>query len=112
MILPAAQRWLRVQANMKDGYLDLLCDYSSHFISALLLDYDVLFANPCAKEYSGQVMSKYFNVNSNKVNEDLRKRVCVNFQYVDGYHLDYRSCTLNCIHTGKRRCNIGIPGIT
>ena len=112
LIIPAAKEWLQVQENTKDKYLDVLCYYSPHFTSTLLSDRDVLLANPCAKEYLGQVMSKKnFDLNSKRVNDNLRKRVCVNLQDVDGYHLNYGNCALTCVHVSKQRRNIEIPGI-
>ena len=60
LIIPAAQGWLRIQANTKSGYLDVLCFYSPHFTSTLLADRDILHSWPYCKQFSGQVMSKYF----------------------------------------------------
>ena len=111
LIIPAAKGWLQVQANTKDQYLDVLCYYSPHFTSTLLSDRYVLLSNQCAKEYSGQVMSKYFDLNNKRVNDDLRKWGCINLQDVDGYHLDYGNCTLTCVHVTKKCRNIEIPGI-
>ena len=74
LIVPEAKGWLHVQANTRDQYLDVLCYYSPYFTSTLLSDRDVLLSNPCAKEYSGQVISKYFDLNSKQVNEDPRKK--------------------------------------
>ena len=56
-------------------------------------------------------MYKYFDLNSKRVNEDQRKRMCVNLQDVDGYHLNYGNCTLTCVHDSKQCRNIEIPGI-
>ena len=42
IIVPSAQGWLQVQANTKQGYIDVLCFYSSHFTFTLLSDRDVL----------------------------------------------------------------------
>lgn len=111
LIIPAAKGWLQVQANIKDRYLDVLCYFSPHFTSILLSDRDVLLVNPCTKEYSGQMMSKYFDLNSKQVNDGLRKRVCMNLQDVDGYHLDYGNYNLTCDHVSKKRHNIEIPDI-
>ena len=61
LIVHAAKGWLRVQANTRDCYLDVMCYYFPHFTSTLLSDRDVLLFNPCAKEYSGQVMSKFLS---------------------------------------------------
>ena len=36
IIVPAAQDWLRMQANVKEGYMDIPCFYSLHFRPTLL----------------------------------------------------------------------------
>ena len=36
IIVPASQGWLRVQANTKKRYIDILCFYSLHFMFTLL----------------------------------------------------------------------------
>lgn len=36
IIVPAAQGWFKIQANMKKGYFDVSCFYSLHFRSTLL----------------------------------------------------------------------------
>ena len=111
LIVPTVKGWLHIQANTKDKYLDVLCYYSPHFTSILLSERDVLLSNPCAKEYSGQVMSKYFELNNKKVNKDLRKRVYVDLEDANGYHLDYGNCTLTFVHATQHRRNIKIPEI-
>ena len=63
IIVPMAKGWLRVQAgNVKQGFIDVLCYYSPHFTSTLLSERDVLRSSTYAKEFSGQVMTKYFRV--------------------------------------------------
>ena len=66
---------------------------------------------PAAKEFSGQVMTKYFDLDNKKVNADLRKRGCVDLNNSNGYHLDYGNCTLTCVHSKRRTSNIEISGI-
>lgn len=41
IIVPSAQGLLRVQANTRDGFVDVLCFYSPHFTSTLLSERDV-----------------------------------------------------------------------
>lgn len=50
IIAPLAQGWLQVQANTKQGYIDVLCFYSPYFTSTLLSDQDVLHSTKFAKE--------------------------------------------------------------
>ena len=59
-----------------------------------LLERDVLCLSPDAKEYSGKIMTKYFELNDKKVNKDLQEKVRVNVQHQDQYHMDYATCTL------------------
>lgn len=75
IIVSLAQGWLRVQANTKQEYIDVLCFYSPHFTSTLLSDQDVLRSTKFAKEYRGQAMVKYFDLNDKKVNNDLSSKV-------------------------------------
>ena len=63
LIIPAAKGWLQVQANTKDGYLDVLYYYYSHFTSTLLYNRDVLLTNSCANEWlSSQLWELFFNL--------------------------------------------------
>ena len=52
IIIPAAQGWLQVQTNTKQGYLNMLCFYSPHFTSFLLSDRDILRTSPHLKQFS------------------------------------------------------------
>ena len=50
IIIPLAKEWLRVQAaNVKKGYIDVLCYYSPHFTSTLLSEQDVSRSSQYAK---------------------------------------------------------------
>ena len=72
IIVPMAKGWLWVQAgNVRKGYIDVLCYYSPHFTSTLLSEQDILQSSTYAKEFAGQVMTKYFKLNDEKVNKDL-----------------------------------------
>ena len=64
-IIPEAEGKLRVKAITKDGYIDVKCYYLPHFTSTLLSDQDVLCSTKFAKEYQGQAMVKYFDLNDN-----------------------------------------------
>ena len=46
VIVPKAKGKLRVQANVRQGYIDVHVYYSPLFTSTLLSDRDVLFATP------------------------------------------------------------------
>ena len=110
IIVPSVQGWLQLQANTKQGYIDVLCFYSPHFTSTLLSDQDVLRSTKFAKEYQDQTMVKYFDLNDDKINGDLASKGCVDILH-PGYQMDYGSCTLTCIHHNHKRMNIEIPEI-
>ena len=71
IVIPSAQEKLQVQAQTKQGFIDVLCYYSPHFTSTLLSDRDVLRSSQFAKEYSGQAMIKYFELDDEKIIKDL-----------------------------------------
>ena len=60
-------------------------DFTYHIL--LILYYqrererDVLYSSPCAKEYPGENMTKYFELNDNKVKKDLQEQGRVNLQH-------------------------------
>ena len=97
IIVPSAQGKLRVQARTKQEFIDVLCYYSPHFTSTLLSDRDVLRSSQFAKEYSGQAMIKYFELDDEKINKDLAAQGCIDVTLPD-YQMDYGHCTLTCIH--------------
>ena len=98
-IIPLAKGWLRVQAaNVKKGYIDVLCHYSPHFTSTLLSERDVLYSSTYAKRFSGQVMTKYFDLNDEKVNQDLLSKGSIDLNHQLDYQMDYGNCTLTCVH--------------
>ena len=47
-------------------------------------------------------MVKYFNLNDDKINNDLVSKGCVDISH-PGYQMDYGSCTLTCIHHNHNR---------
>ena len=71
IIIPSAEGKLRVQARTKQGFIDVLCYYPPHFTSTLLSDRDVLRSSHFVKEYSGQAMIKYFELDDEKINKAL-----------------------------------------
>ena len=82
IIVPLAKGWLRVQAgNMKKGYIDVLCYYSPHFTSTLLSERGVLRSSTYAKEFSGQMMTIYFELNDEKVNQDLLSKGSIDLNH-------------------------------
>ena len=111
IIVPEAEGKLRVQANVLQGYIDVHVYYSPSFTSTLLSDRDILFATPFRNDYSGQVMSKYFDLNNEKLCQDLETNGSVNLNNVATYNTDYGSCALTCVHRTTKAKNIVIPGI-
>ena len=112
IIVPRAKGWLQVQAgNVKKRYIDVLCYYSPHFTSTLLSERDVLQSSTYAKEFSGQVMTKYFELNDEKVNQDLLSKGSIDLNHQLDYQMDYGNCTLTCVHRKLPCKNIEIPGI-
>ena len=103
VIIHLAKGWLQVQANTKDGFLDVLCYYSSYFTSTLLSELDILRSSKYAKESAGQVMTKYFELNGDKVNQTLLSKNSVDFNLYYDYQMDYCSCTLTCVHHKLKR---------
>ena len=67
---------------MRQGYIDVHVYYSPVFASTLLSDRDVLFATPFCKDYSGQVMSKYFDLNNEKLCNDLKTKDSVDLHNI------------------------------
>ena len=84
---------------------------SPHFTSTLLSERYVLQSSQYAKESSGQVMTKYFELNDDKVNQDLLLKGSVDLNSHSDYQMDYGSCTLSCVHCKLKRKNIEILGI-
>ena len=112
IIVPMAKGWLQVQAgNVRNGYIDVLCYYSPHFTSTLLSERDVLQSSTYAKEFSGQVMTKYFELNDEKVNKNLLSKGSIDLNCQSDYQMDYGNCTLTCVHWKIKQKNIEIPGI-
>ena len=101
---------LQVQPQTKLGFIDVLCYYSPHFTSTILLDQDVLRSTKFAKKYCGQAMIKYFELDDEKINKDLVAKDCINVTLLY-YQMDYGHCTLICIHHNQKRRNIEIPDI-
>ena len=54
VIVPEAEGMLRVPADVPEGFIDVICYYSSAFTGTLLSD---LRCNPEAKKYCAQVMT-------------------------------------------------------
>ena len=112
VIVPLPKRYLQVQEIIvKKGYIDVLCYYSPHFTSTLLSERDVLRSSTYAKEFSGQVMTEYFELNDEKVNQDLLSKGSIDLNRQSDYQMDYGNCTLTCVHQKLPFKNIEIPGI-
>ena len=56
-------------------------------------------------------MTKYFELNDEKVNKDLLSKGSVDLKSQPDYEMDFRSCTLTCVHWKLKRKNIEISGI-
>ena len=63
-IVPEAEEKLQVKAITKDGCIEIQCYYSPLFTSMLLSDRDVLRSSPLANDFSGQILTKYFELNN------------------------------------------------
>lgn len=111
IIVPEAEGKLRVQANVRQGYVVVHVYYSPFFTSTLLSNRDVLFATPFRKDYSGQVMSKYFDLNNKKLCDDLKTNDSVDLHDIGSYNTDYGNCALTYVHQTTKAKNITIPGI-
>ena len=110
-IVPEAEGKLRVKAITRTNYNDLQCYYLTHFTSTLLSDCDLLRSSTFAKDFSGQILTKYFELNNEVIQNDLKHKGRVNLNNNQQYHMDYSTCTLTCIHKKLKRFDIEIPGI-
>ena len=70
----------------------------------------MLCSTKFAKEYCGQAMIKYFELDNEKINKDLAAQGCIDVTLPD-YQMGYGHCTLTCIHHNQKRRNIDILGI-
>ena len=107
-IVPESEGKLRVKA-ITTGYIDVQCYYSPHFTSTLLSDCDVLHSSPFDKDFSGQILTKYFELNNEVIHNNLKQKGRVNLNNNQQYHMDYGTCT--CIDKKVERFNIEIPSI-
>ena len=93
LIVPVAEGLLQVWLeNIKNHYIDVQSFDSLHFTATLLSDRDVLWSNPYAKEYSGIIITKYFELNIKKVNHDLQKWGFVDLNNQQQNQMDYGTC--------------------
>ena len=104
---------------IQEMVLWILCFYSPHFTSILLSEQDVLHFSKYATEFSEQVMTKYFELNNDKVNHELLSKKVNQELFSKGsvdlkshlkYQIDYGSCTLICVHNKSKQKNIELPG--
>ena len=56
-------------------------------------------------------MTKYFELNDKKLNQDLLDKGGVDLEKQSEYQMDYGSYTLTCVHNKLKQKNIEIPGI-
>ena len=56
-------------------------------------------------------MTKYFELNDEKVNQDLLAKGSIDLNQQSDYQMDYGNCTLICVHNKLKQKNIEIPGI-
>ena len=72
--IPVGEGKLRVKAITKDGHIDKQFYYSPHFTSTLLSDWDVLCSSPFTKDFSGQILTKYFDLNNEELHNNLQNK--------------------------------------
>ena len=56
-------------------------------------------------------MIKYFDLNNERLHQDLMEKDCVDLQKQNEYHTDYGHYNLTCIQNKLKRKNIEFPGI-
>ena len=56
-------------------------------------------------------MTKYFDLNNEVIDNDLKHKGRVNLNTTQQYHMDYGTCTLTCIHKKVKWFNIEITAI-
>ena len=81
------------------------------FTSTILSVQDVLLSHRSSNKYSGQIMTKNFDLDNQTVNCNLKLKGCIDLKLWNDYHLDSGTCTLTCIHDHFKRLNIKIRGI-
>ena len=96
--VPEAEGYLRVQADVPAGFIDVRCYYSPSFTGTLLSDNDILRDDPQKRFYNSQVMTKYFALDDGKFSYDLETKQSINLDDTNSYNLDYGNCTLTCVH--------------
>ena len=68
-------------------------------------------STPVAKDFSGQILTKYFELNNEEIDNNLPRKGRVNLNNQQRYHMDYGTYNLTCIHKKLKWFNIEIPGI-
>ena len=81
-IVPEAEVKLRVKAITSTGYVDVQFYFLPQFNSNLLSHCDVLCSSPFAKDFSGQILSKYFELNNELIHNDPKRNGTVNLNHV------------------------------
>ena len=69
---------------------------------SILSDHDILRSSPFAKDFSGQILTKYFELNNELIHNDPKHKGRINLN---------STCTLNCIQKKVKRSNVEIPGV-
>jgi hypothetical protein len=109
IIQPLAEGYLRVPALTTEGYVDVLCYFSSHFTSTLLSDRSVVMATGNHWCNSGQFINKLFASDEETLQQDLLSgQIDLNTKR---YNLDYGTCLLTCLYCFRQTGNLSIPGI-
>ena len=67
--------------------------------------------SPFAKNFSGQILTKYFELKNEEINNNLQRKGRVNLNNQQRYHMDYGTCTLTCVHNKFKPFNIKIQRI-
>lgn len=103
-IVPESEGYLQVPTMQEGKFIEVLCYYSPKFTSTLLSDIDILKSSKHAKEYSNQLMLKFFEeVEIDEMTEEMQKRIQeqVSTPFASQYDHNYGNCILQCIHKQK-----------
>ena len=105
IIIPQAERYLQVPTIQERKCIDVRCYYSLEFTSTLLSDNDVRFSSRFSKEYSEQLMLKFFN-SDEELPEDQQEQIWN--QKLDEVTRNY---IIMCTHKNKSNQKFYLPGI-
>ena len=103
---PHAVGFLRVQALVKQGYLDVKLYYSPHFSTTLLSQVSVIEAIGHPKQYISQGMQLFFAPKEEVLDRDLKSN-SINLDHVV-YNHDYGTCMLTYVHRKRHSQSLSV----